>query len=46
MCEWEPGQKSPDRMDAMVWAFWELFRLGEKDEQQQQVYVINDDTEI
>jgi phage terminase large subunit-like protein len=27
MCEWEPGQKSPDRMDAMVWAFWDLFRL-------------------
>lgn len=46
MCEWEPGQKSPDRMDAMVWAFWELFKLGEKAEQRQLVYVIHDDTEI
>lgn len=24
MCSWEPGQKSPDRMDALVWAFTEL----------------------
>ncbi|MDD1729830.1 MAG: terminase family protein [Methanospirillum sp.] len=31
MCEWEPGKKSPDRMDALVWAFWELFGLGEKE---------------
>lgn len=47
MCTWQPGDKSPDRMDAMVWAFWELFKLGENTEQQQQhVYVIRDDTEI
>lgn len=25
MCTWEPGQKSPDRMDALVWAITELF---------------------
>jgi phage terminase large subunit-like protein len=24
MCTWIPGEKSPDRMDAMVWAFTEL----------------------
>ena len=24
MCEWEPGEKSPDRMDALVWAITEL----------------------
>jgi len=46
MCDWEPGQKSPDRMDAMVWAFWELFKLGEADQQTQGVYVLNDDYEI
>ena len=25
LCFWEPGDKSPDRLDAMVWAFTELF---------------------
>jgi phage terminase large subunit-like protein len=24
MCEWEPGMKSPDRMDALVWALTDL----------------------
>lgn len=24
MCSWQPGEKSPDRMDALVWALWEL----------------------
>lgn len=24
LCSWEPGQKSPDRMDALVWAFTHL----------------------
>jgi len=24
MCDWTPGQKSPDRMDALVWALTEL----------------------
>lgn len=28
MCEWEPGDKSPDRLDALVWALTELM-LGE-----------------
>lgn len=25
MCNWVPGAKSPDRMDALVWAFTDLF---------------------
>lgn len=28
MATYEPGQKSPDRMDAMVWAMSELFNVG------------------
>ncbi|MFA7122166.1 MAG: ATP-binding protein, partial [Bacilli bacterium] len=24
MCEWVPGDDSPDRMDALVWAITEL----------------------
>ena len=28
LCEWEPGDKSPDRLDALVWAITELM-LGE-----------------
>jgi phage terminase large subunit-like protein len=28
MCQWEPGQKSPDRLDALVWALTELM-VGE-----------------
>ena len=45
MCDWVPGGKSPDRMDALVWCIWELFGLGLKDEQQR-VYVLQDDYEI
>ena len=29
LCEWEPGEKSPDRMDAEVWAITELMLAGE-----------------
>lgn len=28
MCEWVPGDKSPDRMDALVWAVTELTKRG------------------
>lgn len=28
LCEWEPGQGSPDRMDALVWAITELMLDG------------------
>lgn len=38
MCDFNPNldinkkkDKSPDRMDALVWVFWELFKLGEPD---------------
>lgn len=48
LCDWSPGSsKSPDRMDALVWCIWELFKLGENVEQnQQRVYVMHDDYEI
>lgn len=28
LCQWAPGDPSPDRLDAMVWAYTELFNLG------------------
>ena len=30
MCNWKPGMASPDRMDARVWGFTELFGLSSK----------------
>lgn len=27
LCNWEPGAKSPDRLDALVWCLTELFEL-------------------
>lgn len=38
LCEWVPGDKSPDRLDALVWAIAELM-LGEEE---QEVVVIYD----
>lgn len=32
LCEWVPGEKSPDRLDALVWAIHELILLGEAKE--------------
>ncbi len=29
MCEWVPGMKSPDRLDALVWAIYELILQNE-----------------
>ena len=29
LCEWEPGMDSPNRLDAMVWAYTELMLRGE-----------------
>jgi phage terminase large subunit-like protein len=43
MVEWVPGDKSPDRMDAHVWAMTELMAIPDA---RQQLYVIHDDTEI
>jgi phage terminase large subunit-like protein len=28
MCTWVPGEDSPDRMDAMVWAMTDLLLVG------------------
>lgn len=28
LCQWEPGQKSPDRLDALVWGLTELMLTG------------------
>ncbi len=30
LCEWVPGDKSPDRLDALVWAITELM-LGQEE---------------
>ena len=38
LCEWVPGDRSPDRLDALVWAITELM-LGEEE---QEVIVIYD----
>ena len=32
MCDWTPGAKSPDRLDALVWALTELMLSGEAGE--------------
>lgn len=32
MCTWLPGEKSPDRMDALVWALTELFLEGDAEQ--------------
>ncbi len=46
MCDWVPGSReSPDRMDALVWTIWELFGLGEAEEQTQ-VIVYDEDYRI
>jgi len=29
MCEWQPGDKSPNNMDALVWALTELFEVDD-----------------
>ncbi len=31
LCTWLPGEKSPDRLDSLVWAFTELFYEPEED---------------
>ncbi len=32
LCEWVPGDRSPDRLDALVWAITELM-LGEEEQE-------------
>lgn len=40
MATYEPGQKSPDRLDAMVWAVRELFSINDPSNLIPSVYVI------
>lgn len=40
MCTWKPDDKSPDRIDALVWGLWALFL---EDEPEQEGYVVYDD---
>lgn len=37
-CTWMPGEDSPDRMDALVWAFTELFYEPEPDREETVVH--------
>ena len=37
LCEWVPGDKSPDRLDALVWALSELM-LQEEPEAERRVF--------
>ena len=39
LCDWVPGDKSPDRLDALVWAITELM-LGE--EEREVIVIFND----
>lgn len=32
LCLWQPGEDSPNRLDAMVWAFWELLIDSDTDD--------------
>ena len=45
LCTWLPGEKSPDRLDSLVWAFTELFYEPEEDEQDE-VIVYDEHVEI
>ena len=41
LCTWLPGEKSPDRLDSLVWAFTELFY--EPDEEDKEEVILYDD---
>jgi phage terminase large subunit-like protein len=44
MCNWVPGETSPDRMDALVWGFTDLFIA--EDEPQSGVVVYDEPVNI
>ena len=44
MCSWVPGMKSPDRIDAGVWLFTELFRFDAQTQQTEET-IVSDGTE-
>jgi phage terminase large subunit-like protein len=37
-CTWLPGEKSPDRMDALVWALTELFLEPDEPDEEMSYY--------
>ncbi len=40
MCEWVPGaEKSPDRVDALVWALSQLILIGVQSQQPYETYL-------
>ena len=41
LCTWLPGEKSPDRLDSLVWAFTELFY--EPDEEEPEEVIVYED---
>jgi phage terminase large subunit-like protein len=45
LCEWVPGEKSPDHMDALVWAVWALTDMGQ-DEEYHEIIIYDDDYQI
>lgn len=45
-CEWVPGDKSPDRMDALVWALTELFEQGEPGKVESKGAITTDKSEL
>ncbi len=42
LCEWVPGDKSPDRLDALVWA---ISKMIEREEREETVTVLDDDSD-
>lgn len=46
MCTWLPGEKSPDRMDALVWALTELFYEETEDDSQEGLEIYDQRVEI
>lgn len=46
MCTWLPGEDSPDRMDALVWALTELFYESEDDSGSSGVEIYDERVEI
>jgi len=47
LCQWEPGEISPDRLDALVWAMTDLYeRAGLRDLPPEGIYVYDNRVDI
>ena len=46
MVEWMPGEKSPDRMDALVWSIWAVAGLGEEEKYEELIVYDDQDYQI